>query len=73
MSEPRPVRLKLASGGTLDVFHLPTATHIETTGRVLGVDYWGGRVGDGLTVLLVGTDDLAAAEGPVRPGEEPTT
>jgi hypothetical protein len=70
--QPRVVRLQLANGNTLNAFELPNSTAVETTGDVLGVDYWGGRVGDGVTVLLVGTDELAAASSPVRPDEEPT-
>ena len=71
--KPRVVQLRLADGSALSAVEIPTATSVDTKGELLGVDYWGGRVGDGVTVLLVGTDDLAAATGLVRPGEEPTT
>lgn len=68
MSEPRVLRLQLADGDerVFNAIEIPRATRVETSGRLFGVDDFGGQIGEGVSVLLVGTQDLAAAS------EEPT-
>ena len=70
--EPRIVRLKLADGDgrVFTAVELPDPELLATHTRVLGIRDF--RFGEGVSVLVVGSDDIDVSAGPVRPDEEPT-